>query len=408
MFSHRDTSLKPPNTHNYSTNSYNQRLLPTNPSYDSHYSSAPNVAFYFDNQFIKQKQKRVKMDQRRLSVCANFVGYTDAMGYTNQSNTEQRRLSDGPSLRLANHNLYHPSELSNGESYMLKQKNSSLNMLLDSTSSMMRTASTTFHCLIGSARRASYCGQPDPTIQLSPHGNSGSLYLLPTTANSNESSLSNASHEDHRRTVTIYDGRIPATPTQPTIPFELMTPIDLITQTIEDPVESFVQIVLEEPDDRPPIIHSMSSSSSSPRNSSSSRRRHRSNSPRSSASSSEKKITDTKSLPTTEIFNSSETYYQPPDIFEPMDFSFLEPVLRGESAAPPPSKHTQKLQQISSPNSSISEDSPIDIRSSSRTITIVTDGLTLPELFADSNNDNNLTTNSIISSSRLKVPSSID
>ncbi|CAF1005815.1 unnamed protein product [Rotaria sordida] len=373
MFSHRDTSLKPPNTHNYSTNSYNQRLLPTNPSYDSHYSSAPNVAFYFDNQ------------------------------------TEQRRLSDGPSLRLANHNLYHPSELSNGESYMLKQKNSSLNMLLDSTSSMMRTASTTFHCLIGSARRASYCGQPDPTIQLSPHGNSGSLYLLPTTANSNESSLSNASHEDHRRTVTIYDGRIPATPTQPTIPFELMTPIDLITQTIEDPVESFVQIVLEEPDDRPPIIHSMSSSSSSPRNSSSSRRRHRSNSPRSSASSSEKKITDTKSLPTTEIFNSSETYYQPPsDIFEPMDFSFLEPVLRGESAAPPPSKHTQKLQQISPPNSSISEDSPIDIRSPSRTITIVTDGLTLPELFADSNNDNNLTTNSIISSSRLKVPSSID
>jgi hypothetical protein len=26
------------------------------------------------------------MDRRRLSVCANFVGYTDALGHTNQSN----------------------------------------------------------------------------------------------------------------------------------------------------------------------------------------------------------------------------------------------------------------------------------------------------------------------------------
>ena len=48
----------------------------------------------------------------------------------------------------------------------------------------MRTASTTIHSLFGSARRASFCGEPDPTIQLSPSGNSGSLYLLP---NSNES-----------------------------------------------------------------------------------------------------------------------------------------------------------------------------------------------------------------------------
>ena len=65
-------------------------------------------------------------------------------------------------------------------------------MLLDSTNSMMRTASTTLHRLIGSTRRASYCGEPDPTIQLSPNGNSGSLYLLNTGArNSNESSLSN-------------------------------------------------------------------------------------------------------------------------------------------------------------------------------------------------------------------------
>ena len=26
------------------------------------------------------------MDRRRLSACANFVGYTDAMGYINQPN----------------------------------------------------------------------------------------------------------------------------------------------------------------------------------------------------------------------------------------------------------------------------------------------------------------------------------
>ncbi|CAF2849849.1 unnamed protein product [Rotaria sp. Silwood2] len=325
---------------------------------------------------------------------------------------EQRRLSDGPSLRLSNHNLYYPGEF-NSESYMLKQKNSSLSMLLDSTSSMMRTASTTFHCLIGSARRASYCGQPDPTIQLSPRGNSGSLYLFPTTANSNESSLSNASYEEQRRTVTIYDGRIPATSTPPTIPFELMTPIDVITQTIEDPVESFVQIVLEEPDDRPPIIPPVLSSSSRQNSSSRHRHRHCNSSPKSSSLingrllTSENKLTDTKSLPITGGFNSLETYYQSPDVVEPMDFSFLEPVLRGESAAPPPQR-TQKLQQISSQNSSTSEDSAIDLRSPSRTITIVTDDLTLPESFIDINSDNNLTTNSTISSSRLKVPSSID
>ncbi|CAF1203825.1 unnamed protein product [Rotaria sp. Silwood1] len=323
---------------------------------------------------------------------------------------EQRRLSDSASFRLSNHNLYYPGEFNTNESYMLKQKNSSLNMLLDSTSSMMRTASTTFHCLIGSARRASYCGQPDPTIQLSPRGNSGSLYLLPTTANSNESSLSNASYEEQRRTVTIYDGRIPTPSTPPTIPFELMTPIDLITQTIEDPVESFVQIVLEEPDDRPPIIPPVSSPSLSSLRNSSSRHRHRSNSPKSLSSingrlsTSENKLTDTKISSTTEISNTIETYYQPPDVVEPMDFSFLEPVLRGESAAPPLTR-TQKLRQISSQNSSISEDSAIDLRSPSRTITIVTDDLKSPELFINVNYDNNLITNSTISSSRLKVPS---
>ncbi|CAF5126987.1 unnamed protein product, partial [Rotaria sp. Silwood1] len=66
---------------------------------------------------------------------------------------------------------------------------------------------------------------------------------------------------------------------------------------------------------------------------------------------------------------------------------------------------TQKLRQISSQNSSISEDSAIDLRSPSRTITIITDDLKSPELFINVNYDNNLITNSTISSSRLKVPS---
>jgi hypothetical protein len=287
---------------------------------------------------------------------------------------------------------------------MLRQKNSSLAMLLDSTNSLMRTASTTINSLFGSARRASFCGEPDPTVQLSPSGNIGSLYLLPTT-NSNDSSLSNLSGEEQRRTVTIYDGRIPSAPSAPAIPFELMTPLDVITQTIDDPVESFVQIVLEEPDDRPPIIPPLSSSR---RNSPSRDRRHRSSSPKPSSShgqilSSEKKLTDRKSLPVTQLFNSSEIYYQPPQVVEPMDFSFLEPVLRGESAAPP-SINTQNSRQISPENSSTSEDSAIDLRSPSHTITITTDDLTLQVLSSTDNNNHYST----ISSSRLKVPPSID
>lgn len=108
------------------------------------------------------------MDRRRLSACANFMGYTDAMGYINQPNTEQRRLSEGPSLRLPNYNLNYPGEYGGSESCMLKQKNSSLTMLLDSTNSFMRTASTTIHSLFGAPRRASFCGEPDPTIQCLP------------------------------------------------------------------------------------------------------------------------------------------------------------------------------------------------------------------------------------------------
>ena len=38
----------------------------------------------------------------------------------------------------------------------------------------------------------------------------------------------------------------------------------------------------------------------------------------------------------TKLFDSLEIYCKAPEVVEPMDFSFLEPVLRGESAAPPP------------------------------------------------------------------------
>jgi hypothetical protein len=276
---------------------------------------------------------------------------------------------------------------------MLKQKNSSLTMLLDSTNSFMRTASTTIHSLFGAPRRSSFCGEPDPTIQLSPNGNSGSLYLLP---NSNESSLSNLSYEEQRRTVTIYDGRIPAAPAAPAIPFELMTPIDAITQTIDDPVESFVQIVLEEPDDRPPIIVPLSSS----RRTSPSRHRNRSGSPRLSLidgqlSNSDKNLSNAKSSSTTELFNSSEIYCQAPIVVEPMDFSFLEPVLRGESAAPPPIR-PQSTRQISPEN----EDSSTDLGPPSHRITIIKDDLSS----SSSDNPNNYSPSQC--SSRLNVPSS--
>jgi hypothetical protein len=277
---------------------------------------------------------------------------------------------------------------------MFRQKNSSLSMLLDSTTSMMRTASTTFQCMIGSVRRASYCGEPDPTIQLSANGNSGSLYLFSGGTNSHESSMSNISHDEQKRTVTIYDGRIPAAPSAPTIPFELMTPIDAITQTIEDPVESFVQIVLEAPDDRPPVILPLAASSS-PR-SSVSRHRHRSKSPSSLSlnerlGTSDKSPTETQSLPVTKVFSSMETHSQPPVVVEPMDFSFLEPVLRGQSAAPPPMR-TPSSRQKSLQNSLSSQDSATDFRSSTSTVP---------------HNDRS-SDNSITSPSRLRVPFSTD
>lgn len=255
---------------------------------------------------------------------------------------------------------------------------------------MMRTASTTFQCLLGSARRASYCGQPDPSVQLAPNGTSGSLYLRSNWDNSNESSLSNVSYDEQRRTVTIYDGRIPTTPVAPAIPFELMTPLEAITKTLEDPVESFVQIVLETPDDKGSILPPISTSPT--RMNLSSRRRHRSSSPKlkpayhrpnnTLENSALPKLTQHHSTPTNDSFNSVKVHYRAPDVVEPMDFSFLEPVLRGESAAPP-KNHAQTFsnsstysRQMSSQNSSTTEDSAIDIRtpsSSSNRKTILDD-----------------------------------
>ncbi|CAF1626824.1 unnamed protein product [Rotaria magnacalcarata] len=354
MFSNRSSSLLPPNNNNHNDQylgpdySYDRLLVP--PSSYVHHQSEPNVALYFDNQ------------------------------------AEQRRLSDGPYPALARrpytyHYYHHPGEFTGNEPCMLKRKNSSLNIILDSTSSMMRTASSTVQCLIGSAHRASYCGQPDPSVQLAPNGVSGSLYLRSTTANSNESSLSTSSYDEQKRHVTIYDGCIPTTPFPPKIPFELMTPFDVITKSIDDPLESFVQIVLEKPDDRPPIIPPMLTSPihmNSP-----DRCRRRSSSPRlkinqprppkSIENTPLPKLTQHQFMPVKDSINSNESHCQTSDVIEPMDFSFLEPVLRGESAAPPPPPPPMRNQslsllnkksinsRISLQNSSATEDSAIDL-----------------------------------------------
>ena len=297
---------------------------------------------------------------------------------------------------------------------MLKRKNSSLNVILDSTSSIMRTASSTFQCLIGSARRASYCGQPDPSVQLAPNGNCGSLYLRSAVANSNESSLSTASYDEQRRRVTIYDGRIPSTPTAPTIPFELMTPFDAITQAVDDPVESFVQIVLETPDERPLMMPLVSTSPT--RMDLAARRRYRSSSPNFKSinqcplSPAEHKtlpkLNQHRSTPSAEVFDALRVHCQLPEVIEPMDFSFLEPVLRGESAAPPPppvpprnhslqltNEKFNPLGQLSHQSSSAAEDSAIDLRTPSRSsyssnrVTTIDDDLTSPEsLSGDTHN----------------------
>lgn len=278
----------------------------------------------------------------------------------------------------------------------------------------MRTASSTLQCLIGSARRASYCGQLDPSVQLAPNGHCGSLYLRSAVANSNESSLSIASYDEQRRRVTIYDGRVPCTPTAPTIPFELMTPFDAITQAVDDPVESFVQIVLETPDERPLMMPLISPSPT--RMDLSPRQRHRSSSPSIKpmnprpvspvAHITLPKLNQHRSTLTTEVFDASQVHCQLPDVIEPMDFSFLEPVLRGESAAPPPPPIPPRNQslhlvhekfspqrQFSHRSSSTTEDSAIELRTPSRSsyssnrVATIEDDLTSPEsLSGDTHN----------------------
>ena len=234
---------------------------------------------------------------------------------------------------------------------MLKRKNSSLTMLLDSTSSMMRNASSTFQCLIGSARRASYCGLPDPSVQLAPNANSGSLYLRSNNANSNDSTLSNLSYDEQRRRVTIYDGRIPQAPMTSTIPFELMTPLEVITKTAHDPVESFVQIVLETPDDQP-LTRLFFPSTPMKRTDSPVPSRQRSASPNRepidqqlTQSPTSNSNQNTSTLPTSllELFDANQVHCQVPDVIEPMDFSFLEPVLGPDNVPPPVPPRKQSL-----------------------------------------------------------------
>ncbi|CAF2104330.1 unnamed protein product [Rotaria magnacalcarata] len=78
-------------------------------------------------------------------------------------------------------------------------------------------------------------------------------------------------------------------------------------------------------------------------------------------------------MPVKDSINSNESHCQTSDVIEPMDFSFLEPVLRGESAAPPPPPPPMRNQslsllnkksinsRISLQNSSATEDSAIDL-----------------------------------------------
>lgn len=266
-------------------------------------------------------------------------------------------------------------------------------MILDSTSSLMRTASSTFQCLIGSARRASYCGQPDPSVQLAPNATSGSLYLRSTDANSNESTLSNVSYDEQRRRVTIYDGRIPTAPVQPAIPFELMTPIEAITHAVADPVESFVQIVLETPEERPliipPLPPSPTPSISSTSTSNLSLMKTRIDSPKTCRLN---KNLSSKICPTKQFdeLHLDEFPSQTNDVFEPMDFSFLDPVLEGESAPPPLVPRNPMLQSYPEKfhyprHTSTNDDSAIEVQTSSRSscssnrVRTIDDDLTSPE-----------------------------
>ncbi|CAF3335641.1 unnamed protein product [Rotaria sp. Silwood1] len=190
-----------------------------------------------------------------------------------------------------------------------------------------------------------------------------------------------------------------------------MTPLEAITKTVDDPIESFVQIVLEKPDDKPPIMPPVPISPTHAN--SANRRRHRSSSPRlkqvdarapaSSENTTLPKLTQHQSMPARDLFDFNEKYCSTPAVVEPMDFSFLEPVLRGESAAPPPPpplrNHSLSLlnntsntkRQISLKNSSPTEDSAIDSHTSSPSscssnhVTTIEDDLTSPESLTGDN-----------------------
>ena len=72
-------------------------------------------------------------------------------------------------------------------------------------------------------------------------------------------------------------------------------------------------------------------------------------------------------MPNTDYFNSTRVHCQAPDIIIPMDFSFLEPVLRGESAAPPSRSHSlskPNSRQNSLQNNAITDDSSSNFHTS--------------------------------------------
>ncbi|CAF1026123.1 unnamed protein product [Didymodactylos carnosus] len=284
------------------------------------------------------------------------------------------------------HPFHHPqySDITDPTNPRMMRKNSSINLLLDSTSSVVRNATANISYLIGSARRASYAGDLDPSVQMS--GNCGSLYLQssqpsPTVsprlnrAFHREQTLSNEDQK-HRRSITIYDGKIPSprSNSPSMIPFDLITPIEAIENT-NDPVDSYVQIVLETPDDRkqPNIfLYDSASSSESP----SSENIYCYNNSTEQFVKPKRRLSFTKQSPsptsmTTENDDNlkikdnqnpldlSNTYCSPPTVVEPMDFSFLDPILKGESAAPPPS--CRRTRFLSHDNSNTTIYSPFDI-----------------------------------------------
>ncbi|CAF1027993.1 unnamed protein product [Didymodactylos carnosus] len=286
-----------------------------------------------------------------------------------------RRLSDGPyptSPRNHYHPFHHPqySDFMDPTNPRMMRKNSSINVLLDSTSSVVRNATANFSYLIGSARRASCAGDLDPSVQMS--GNRGSLYLQSLQPPSNHSPRlhhclpheQTIPNEDQkrRRSVTIYDGKIPSprSASPSIIPFDLITPMEAIENT-NDPAESYVQIVLETPE-QPNKKFFYNSASSSKYSSTENIYRYNNLSeqfdkPKRRSSFAKQSLSpvpistqekdNSKTIDDEQPFDPTDTYCVPPLIVEPMDFSFLEPILKGKSAEPPPSPSRTQSQSRS-------------------------------------------------------------